>query len=103
MSGYSLNGSNVIPYTPGQSGVKIQYGTANSPPGPPYTNQGTVTFPVAFTSKPVVTTGMYQGSYSLSYTVAIYDVSSTSFKFKKWYNTGSGADGEEFYWIAIGN
>ncbi len=99
MSGYSLNGSNVIPYTPGKTGVKIQYGKAGADST---NNYGTVTFPVSFNSPPIVTTGMTQGASTLSYYVCIESVNASSFGYRRFYNNNSLALGEEFHWIAIG-
>jgi hypothetical protein len=101
MSGYSLNGSNVIPYTPGQSGVKIQYGSAGSSPTQ---NYGTVTFSEPFNSVPVITTGMTMPPNSIySFTVGITAISDASFAYKKFYNNTSASNSEGFFWFAIGN
>ncbi len=104
MSGYNVQGQNIIPMTPGQNGVKILYGVAPAT----QTNTGTVTFSQPFVSPPIVTTGMTQSAtgFQCLYTVGITSVTNTEFSYSKWYNNNnqnSGAISEVFNWIAIGN
>jgi hypothetical protein len=74
------------------SGVnKIQFGTAT-----PVSYEGTVTFPTAFSSNPIiVTTGQNQGSGPYSMVISITSFSTTSFSY---YILNSL---KPFNWIAI--
>lgn len=92
-----------VPSCPQLSGPKIFYGkdTRNLSSTP--VGQGTITFPTAFASTPVVLLTIIYGGYVNSvYGVTLTDVSTTSFTFQKRFRNNQPAISEAIWWLAIG-
>ena len=71
------------------------------------THTGTQSFPVTFTTAPIVVAQMISGSAGDAFIINVYNVSTTGFEYKKFYgvtstNTINTAATENFYYIAMG-
>lgn len=101
MSGYNLNNNNVIPFTPGKNGVKMDFGKVL---GDNDNHTWIVTFNagVGFTSEPHVFLSINAPNNQISYTVNLNSVSTSGFTISKYFNGSNRATSETVWWFAIG-
>lgn len=80
-------------------GTKVQSGIS----GPGVGISGVVTFPIAFTTSPVVTIGSQYAGSGLTKVINLLSVTTAGFSWECHNDSGTPTSADNVHWIAIGN